>query len=83
MNLMAEPNVKPNAKDDYWHQPLRVLLDSPDLVSQQIEDADPTLWSSNIGHTEFLLENDSGRRYPVDPDTGIKYISQVHYNFWF
>ena len=47
-----------DGKMNKWHSPLNILLESPDRVDEQLEELEPTLWSSNVGPSEFLPEDE-------------------------
>ena len=81
-DLMAKSEVRPkDFKMNDWHSPLHFHLNSPDLVDQQIEELEPTLWSSNVGPTEFLPESER-EKYYFDRETRQYYLSETHCNYW-
>ena len=82
LDLIAAPIIRlEKNKDADWHSPLHVRLHSPDLVDQQLEDLEPTLWSSNVGPTEFLPENER-EKYFFDRETRRWYESERHCVEW-
>ena len=55
-------------EDFEWHSPLHVCLDSPHPVERQLDELEETLWSSNVGPSEFLHDGLPDKHF-FDPVT--------------
>ena len=82
VETIDNPLILFNKDEDFdWHSPMHICLDSPHPVESQLEELEPTLWSSNVGPSEFLYDKQPDKHF-FDPVTKRWYESERHCIEW-